>query len=61
MAGIQAYYAKSIRKGRRSAMNNEILKKINRVYSNLCDEESKEIFEAKFNYIIISQKIYGTG
>ena len=42
-------------------MNNEILKKINRVYSNLCDEESKEIFEAKFNYIIISQKIYGTG
>ena len=33
-------------------MNNETLKKINRVYNNLCDEESKEVFDAKFNYIL---------
>lgn len=52
MAGNQAYYNKSKRRDRRGAMNNEVLKKINRVYSNLCDEESKELFDAKFNYIL---------
>lgn len=33
-------------------MNSETIEKISRVYSNLCDEESKEVFDAKFNYIL---------